>query len=62
MIPFNVHFQRARFGSGYEKPGMFSGEREVPNHFYMIEEKLNLADFVFGSNDHGDPAHVGYLD
>lgn len=62
LIPFSVHFQRSKFGSSQEKPGAFSGERDSPNHFYMIEEKLNLADFIFSSNDHGEHGQTGYLD
>lgn len=62
MVPFSVHFSRARFGSNHEKAGIQSGERDAPNNFYMIEEKLNLADEIFGSNDHGENANQGYLE
>ena len=56
MIPFSVHFSKAARGSAYEKQGTQQGDRDAARDFYQIEEKLNLAGLIFGSNDHGESA------
>lgn len=62
VIPSNKRRASIRLGSAKKTPEHPTREKDAPNNFYMIDDKLNLSDLIFVSNEMCDDDQLPYLD